>query len=273
MTCRGTRPSTDSRRGTTRSTPLAERGTTSKRRRCFLPRSMPGSRRACPGGFGTSWMLRAGRDCISPRFGPPIVTSPATASTQTTRCWRSLTPEIRTRRWPRPTCAVRSKQPAHHGRPSISSRASSRRSPTSRTRMTSRSRSAPWRRPLAPGGVLIVEPGLDPNTMTPPQRQVDRLPVPGQDGATQTLTRVTTAERQGSKLVIRFDFEVESHERDRASSRERWHEVHEILLAPRQFYVDAFARAGLRLQATSSDGSSRFIVGTSVGGSSVGGLS
>ena len=93
-------------------------------------------------------------------------------------------------------------------------------------------------RHLAPGGLLLLEPGLMPH----------QLKAPKQDQMTCTIGdaqvhRTTTAQLRDNTLIIRFDFEIRSPQGNSGFSEE-----HVIQLFTRENYEQSFIEANLKVE-------------------------
>lgn len=100
-------------------------------------------------------------------------------------------------------------------------------------------------RHLRPGGLLLIEPALDPDNVAPAvtsRMSIDAVV----EGRPALVTRTTSAVRESSVLRIRFDYEVTPS--DGTGRTIRFLEYHPILLASRRVYTRAFQKAGLRTE-------------------------
>ncbi|TVQ55169.1 MAG: class I SAM-dependent methyltransferase [Phycisphaerales bacterium] len=89
---------------------------------------------------------------------------------------------------------------------------------------------------LSPGGLLLIEPGVMPERLSPPREDVMTIDEPD-----LKLTRRTTAVHEADAIVITFAFEV-----DRPAGIGAFTETQRIHIAPRERYADWFERAGLQ---------------------------
>lgn len=88
---------------------------------------------------------------------------------------------------------------------------------------------------LVPGGLLVLEPAPFPGELEPSQRQHTRC-----RRGDATLERVTTAERDGEVLRVRFEFTIQD-----AAGRRTATETHPVRLCTEAEYLAAMAAAGL----------------------------
>ncbi len=89
---------------------------------------------------------------------------------------------------------------------------------------------------LAPGGLLMIEPGVLPEHLKPPREEVMTI-----DETDLKLIRRTTAVHERDAIVITFAFEVA-----RPTGLDPFAETQRVRIVPRERYSKSLQRAGLR---------------------------
>ncbi len=106
-------------------------------------------------------------------------------------------------------------------------------------------------RHLAPGGLLLLEPGLMPHQLKAPMRDQTICTIGDVE-----IRRTTTAQPRDNTLIIRFDFDIRTHQGIREFSEE-----HVIRLFTPENYEQSFIAANLAVEYDSQgpDGRGLFI--------------
>lgn len=93
-------------------------------------------------------------------------------------------------------------------------------------------------RHLAPGGLLLLEPGLMPHQLEAPKRDQTICTIGDAE-----VRRTTTAQQRDNTLVIRFDFDIRTQQGSREFSEE-----HVIRMFTRESYEQSFIAANLTVE-------------------------
>lgn len=93
-------------------------------------------------------------------------------------------------------------------------------------------------RHLAPGGLLLLEPGLMPHQLKAPMRDQTICTIGDAE-----IRRTTTAQPRDNTLIIRFDFDIRTHQGSREFSEE-----HVIRLFTPENYEQSFIAANLTVE-------------------------